>query len=267
MQARRVLTINAPDWLTARPIAHRGLHCKALGLIENTLAAAAAAVAKGYAIECDIQRSSDGEAMVFHDFTLERLMLAEGRLDALTAREIEALRFKDCDQSIASLSAFLAAVDGKMPVFIEIKSRFDSDLRVAERAVAIVGGYGGPVCLKSFDPMVLAFIRAQKIAPATGLVAQAFYSKQEWPDLSPEQREDLAVLRDFSSVRPDFLSWRLDDLPHAVPQLCRDAIGMPVLTWTARSANDHERAKRWADQIIFEGFEPCANGVSLSAET
>ena len=63
----------APDWLTARPIAHRGLHDRAASRPENTLAAARAAVAGGFAIECDVQLSADGEAMVFHDAALGRL--------------------------------------------------------------------------------------------------------------------------------------------------------------------------------------------------
>ncbi|MEJ0092544.1 MAG: glycerophosphodiester phosphodiesterase family protein [Methylocella sp.] len=256
MRGQNVREINAPDWLTARPIAHRGLHCKARGLVENTIAAAAAAMAKGYAIECDIQRSSDGEAMVFHDFTLERLMLAEGRLDAYSAQEISGLRFRDCDQSIAPLADFLAAINGRVPLIVEIKSRFDGDLRLADRAIAIVAEYDGPVCLKSFDPEILAFIRAQKIACPLGLVAEARYAEKEWPELSPERRTALADLRDFSRVRPDFLSWHIGDLPHAVPELCRSGMGMPVITWTVRSASDRERANLWIDQIIFEGFEP-----------
>ena len=247
--------INAPDWLTARPIAHRGLHSKALGLIENTIAAAAAAIAKNYAIECDIQRSKDGEAMVFHDFTLERLLRAEGRLDDFSAREIAGFAFKECDQSVATLPAFLAAIGGKVPLVVEIKSRFDGDLRLADRAIAVVAEHGGPLCLKSFDPLILAHIRAVGVACPLGLVAQAHYDEDEWPELTLEQRIAMTDLRDYPRTRPDFLSWRVGDLPHAVPQLCRSGIGMPVVTWTVRSQSDLARGKTWADQVIFEGFE------------
>ena len=52
--------MNAPDWLTARPIAHRGLHDRSRGIIENSRSAFEAAVAQGYGIECDVQLSSDG---------------------------------------------------------------------------------------------------------------------------------------------------------------------------------------------------------------
>ena len=60
--------INAPDWLTARPIAHRGLHdCGAGRAVENSVSAARAAIAQAFAIECDVQLSKDGEAIVFHE--------------------------------------------------------------------------------------------------------------------------------------------------------------------------------------------------------
>ncbi len=47
------------DWLTARPIAHRGLH-DASGPVENTPGAFSAAIAGNYGIECDLQISADG---------------------------------------------------------------------------------------------------------------------------------------------------------------------------------------------------------------
>jgi glycerophosphoryl diester phosphodiesterase len=57
------------DWLTTRPIAHRGLHDLTNDniQIENTAGAARAAIAAGYGLEVDVQVSADGEAMVYHD--------------------------------------------------------------------------------------------------------------------------------------------------------------------------------------------------------
>ncbi|HEX3496313.1 MAG TPA: glycerophosphodiester phosphodiesterase family protein [Methylocella sp.] len=250
-------TINAPDWLTARPIAHRGLHSKQSGLVENTPAAAAAAIAKKYAIECDIQRTKDGEAVVFHDFTLDRLMRAEGRVDSFRADDLGQLSYKDCDQKIVSLADFLIRISGRTPVIVEIKSRYDGDMSLADRAMAAVAAYAGPACLKSFDPAVLVHLRSAGAACPLGLVAQARYeSGEEWAGLPQDRRASFADLRDFPRARPDFLSWNQSDLPHAVPTLCREGIGMPVMTWTVRSREALVRGRLWADQIIFEGFEP-----------
>ena len=69
----RLLT-RAPDparvaWIGQWTYAHRGLHKP--GVPENSLAAFAGAIAAGYGIECDIQRSRDGEAMLLHQAVLQ----------------------------------------------------------------------------------------------------------------------------------------------------------------------------------------------------
>src|ERR1700680_2922418 len=87
--------VRAPDWLTARPIAHRGLHDRARGIIENMPGAAAAAIDGNFGIECDIQLTADGEAMVHHDDALGRLTEGAGALRNMTAEELKAVRFKD----------------------------------------------------------------------------------------------------------------------------------------------------------------------------
>src|SRR5262249_10027679 len=86
--------VKAPHWLIERPIAHRGLHDEAKGIIENTLAAAEAAIKNGFAIECDVQLSSDGETFVFHDRTLERLTNSSGALSVKTSAEIAKIQIK-----------------------------------------------------------------------------------------------------------------------------------------------------------------------------
>ena len=248
--------LNAPDWLTARPIAHRGLHSGQNGIIENTKAAAIAAIDHNYAIECDVQITRDGEAVVFHDFTLDRLLNAKGRVDDLTAAELGRFSFEKGDQKILTLAAFLQAIGGRAAVIIEIKSRYDGDLRLAERAFQIADTCSGPVSLKSFDPEVLVHLRRRNAACPLGLVAQAQYQDAEFVGLTPARRAGLSALSDFPQAQPDFLSWNLGDLPHAVPMLCRAGIGMPVLTWTVRSPKEAAFGRRHCDQIIFEGFAP-----------
>ncbi len=151
--------LNAPAWLTERPIAHRGLHDAQQGVIENTLGAAEAAIAAGYAIECDVQISRDGEAFVFHDETLDRLTDADGALCDKSAAEIKQARIKGSGEQPPTFSALLAAVAGRTPVICELKSRFDGDWRVADRIAPLAAGYDGPLAFKSFDPDVIAYLR------------------------------------------------------------------------------------------------------------
>src|SRR5881394_3875341 len=148
------------DWLTARPIAHRGLHDAAAGVIENTASAFAAAVAGGYGIETDLQISSDGEAMVHHDFALGRLTLGSRLLAAMTAAGLKEVPFKATADRIMTLGELCDFVAGRTPLVIELKSRFDGDRRLAARTAEVLRGYAGPVAVMSFDPGLVQALRA-----------------------------------------------------------------------------------------------------------
>ena len=122
--------MRAPDWLTARPVAHRGLHDRARGIIENMPAAAQAAIDGNFGIECDIQLTADGEAMVHHDDALGRLTEGTGALLGMTAGELKAVRFKDTSERMMSLGDLCALVEGRVPIVIEVKSHFDGDRKL-----------------------------------------------------------------------------------------------------------------------------------------
>ena len=247
----------APAWLTARPIAHRGLHDKGAGRVENTISAAAAAIARGCAIECDVQLSADHEAMVFHDVTLERLTAESGPVSLRSAQALQMIAVGNTADRIPSLPAFLDTIAARVPLICEIKSGFDGDMRLAERTLDVVKAYAGPIALKSFDPAVIRHLRG--LAPAglpLGIVAEARYADPEWDALSPELKRDLAALAHFSETQPDFLSFWVEDLPHAAATLMRTGLGRPVMSWTVRTSEQRARAARWADQMVFEGFVP-----------
>src|ERR1044071_8522100 len=133
------------DWLTARPIAHRGLHDASSGIIENTPSAFRAAVAGGYGIECDLQISADGEAMVHHDDALGRLTEGAGRLDAMTVEALQCVAFKSTADRMLTLGQLCDLVAGRSTLVIELKGRLPGDTRLAARTAAVLAGYGGPV--------------------------------------------------------------------------------------------------------------------------
>jgi glycerophosphoryl diester phosphodiesterase len=249
------------DFLRARPIAHRGLHDAAAGVIENSLGAARAVIRGGYAIECDVQLSRDGEALVFHDDDLLRLTGKEGRLRDFPAAALIAAPLLGSAETIPTLADFLAAIGGAVPLIIELKSDFNGDIALARRVAQLVAGYAGPVVIESFDPEPMIFLRNNRTAfgldaVPLGLVAMARYEAVDWPTLAPQRRRELEALTDFARAKPEFLSWNVADLPHATPLLCRDGLGLPVTVWTVRSAEQALEARRWADQIVFEGFAP-----------
>jgi glycerophosphoryl diester phosphodiesterase len=243
------------DWLIARPVAHRGLHDAKAGVIENTPSAFAAAVAANYAIECDLQVSADGEAMVHHDDALGRLTDGDGRLDAITSAELKRVAFKATADRMITLAELCDLVGGRVTLVIELKSGRAGDERLTARAAAVLSAYAGPCALMSFDPAQIAPLRAIAPRMTRGIVAESWSRKKGAPhDASPGRA--LAYLRDLAGARPQFIAYSVKDLPAALPLAARRLGGLPLLTWTVRSAEDRARAERYADQMIFEGFRP-----------
>jgi glycerophosphoryl diester phosphodiesterase len=248
--------VRAPNWLTARPVAHRGLHDFARGIIENMPAAALAAISGNFSIECDIQLAADGEAMVHHDDTLGRLTAGSGALLGMTAAELKAIRFKDTPERMMSLGDLCALVDGRVPLVIEVKSHFDGDRKLVSRMAEVLTGYKGPAVGMSFDPdQVLALRERMPILPR-GIIAQRNYDDDYWSKLSPEQRRGMLHLRHAWRTRPHFVAFWVEELPAPAPWIARNLFGLPLLTWTVRTPEQRERAAHYADQIVFEGFRP-----------
>jgi glycerophosphoryl diester phosphodiesterase len=244
------------DWLVARPVAHRGLHDFAAGVIENTPSAFAAAVAGNYAIECDLQLSADGEAMVFHDDTLERLTQGSGRVDALPAAALKRVAFRATSDHMITLGELCELVAGRVTLVIEVKSHFDGDRRLIRRAADVLASYRGPVALMSFDPGPMAALRALAPKLTRGIVAERRYSHHEWDHLSVRAKRALSYFTHALQTRPQFVAYSVKDLPSALSMAARRMFKLPLLTWTVRTPEDRDRAARHADQIIFEGFRP-----------
>jgi glycerophosphoryl diester phosphodiesterase len=248
--------MSGPDWLTAQPIAHRGLHDASAGVIENTAAAFSAAMAAGYGMETDLQISADGEAMVHHDDALGRLTEGSGFLADLSAAEIKATRFKAGSERILTLGELCDLVAGRVTLLLELKSRFDGDARLAKRIVDVLAGYAGPVAVMSFDPDLIEAVRHAAPGLRRGIVSERNYLHPEWNRLSRSHKRNLAWLMHAPRSRPQFIAYSVRDLPAAAPLLARMVFGLPLLTWTVRGADDRRLAARWADQIIFEGWRP-----------
>ena len=242
-----------PDWLTARPIAHRGLHDAANGVIENTASAFEAAIAHNYAIETDLQLSADGEAMVHHDDALGRLTDGEGRLDAMPAAKLKQVPFKATGDRMMALGDLCALVGGRATLVIELKSRFEGDVRLPRRTADVLQDYKGPVAVMSFDPGQITALRDFAPSLLRGLVAsRSTPTREGHPSTGTAARFVLQAL----AARLQFLAYRVQDLPAPVPSFARNVLGLPLLTWTVRTSDDQRRAAQHADQIIFEGFRP-----------
>jgi glycerophosphoryl diester phosphodiesterase len=246
--------MSALAWLIARPVAHRGLHDAAAGIIENTPSAFTAACAANYAIECDLEISADGEAMVHHDDVLGRLTDGSGRLDAMTAADLKRVPFRTTSDRMITIGDLCDLVAGRVTLVIELKSRFDNDRRLVKRTAAVLSAYGGAAAVMSFDPAQMTALR--EIAPTLtrGIVAES-YRHRDGGRASGAGRA-LSYFRNAVQARPQFLAYSVRDLPAAMPLAARKLLRLPLLTWTVRTEADRARATRFADQMIFEGFRP-----------
>lgn len=248
--------MTAPHWLIARPIAHRGLHDRARGIIENTPSSVATAASAGYAIEVDLQLSADGEAMVYHDDALGRLTEGDGLVRARTAAALKQVPFRDTADRMMTLGDLCDIVAERVTMALELKSHFDGDGSLVDRVSTVLAGYRGPAAVMSFDPVLVRAARRTMPAVPRGIVAQDRYDEGEWASVPRDARRIMRHLRHAFTSQPDFIAYCVDDLPSPAPWIARRLFGRPLLTWTVRTDEQRRRAARWADQIIFEGFRP-----------
>jgi glycerophosphoryl diester phosphodiesterase len=243
-------------WLTARPIAHRGLHDAVSGVIENTAAAVRAAIAADYGIEVDLQVSGDGEAMVHHDDVLGRLTEGAGRLDSLTAAQLKRVPLRGSAESMMTLGDLCDLVGGRVIILVELKSRFDRDVRLPLRVAAVLDHYRGPAAVMSFDPGQLVLLRQKAPRLARGIVAAKYRPHPYWDLMPLWMRYGMGYLLTAVPARAQFVAYAVDDLPAFAPLLARHVFSLPLLTWAVRTEAQRRCAQRWADQMIFEGFRP-----------
>lgn len=244
----------------ARPIAHRGYHDADTGVIENTPTAIARAMDRNFAIEVDVQETADGEALVFHDYSLDRLAEGTGKVIDKTAAELKGVHMKTGADSLWFLDDLLATVAGRVPLVIEIKSlmRRDAQGDFVRHVTDKVAAYQGPACIKSFDPDMLSLAKARNPSVLRGIVADAAAPGQNYVRYSRTDRFILRHLLHAPRTRPHFISYCVNDLPMAGPSLMRRFFGIPLMSWTVRTLELRDIANRYADQIVFEGFDPDA---------
>lgn len=244
--------------ILARPVAHRGYHNASQGRIENTPSAVAAAMERGFGVEVDVQETADGQALVHHDYTLERLVEGTGSVISQHSSDLVKLHMKTGTDKLWLLQDLFDLVQGRIPLVIEIKSRIvpGAQADFVRNVVDQVARYSGPACIKSFDPDMLSVAKAHNPDVLRGIVADSARNKQDYARHSRMDRFILRHLLHVPRTRPHFISYCVNDLPAPGPSFWRKTLGLPMMTWTVRTPEQRERASRYADQMVFEGFDP-----------
>jgi glycerophosphoryl diester phosphodiesterase len=229
-------------WLTAQPFAHRGVH--GAHVVENCRAAFEAAVKLGHGIELDVQASRDGEAIVFHDYELERLTGEKGRVRERSAAELQTIALSGAGETIPTLGDIVRLVDSRVPMLIEVKAPTHRVGPLCASVLRAVRGYAGYMAVMSFNPEVGRWFWRNGRGISRGLVVTEAYRRRRVHG-GVERR--LALWR----ARPHFLAYDIASLPSSFAREQR-ARGLPVLTWTVRGPGQRETARSEADQIIYE---------------
>ncbi len=228
--------------------AHRGLHDT--GVPENSVAAFRAAIAAGLGIECDIRKSSDGRAVVFHDADMARLTGREGAMGTLSVGDLTATTLIGSAETIPTLRDTLDLVAGQVPLLLELKSDDRRPVDALCRAVRRdLDGYAGTAGVMSFDPRIPRWFADKEPEILRGLVV----TEQNARTALDAIKRRLSVFH----ARPDFLALDIRDLPSALAK-SQARKGRALFTWTVRTAAHLETA-------LQAGAVPIAEGPGVAA--
>ena len=227
---------SATDPLDPGPagFAHRGLH-KAPAIIENTLAAFAAALELGAGIECDVRLTADDRLVVFHDSDAARLAGTSMRIGASTLEQVGVLRIGG--HSVPTLEHLLDFVAGRGPILIEVKVDGPEFWRIGPALLKALKDYAGPVGVMSFDPRVGRWLKTNAPKVRRGLVV----------------RDRLSQFRRWVAMKladPQYLAVEIAALDQ--PWVAAARARMPVYSWTSRTREDGRRVREYADAAIWE---------------
>ena len=230
--------------------AHRGLHGG--GVAENSRSAFVAAVDAGYGIELDVRLSSDGEIVVFHDDTLDRVTGQSGFVKDKTAKELSEIKLLGTDDTIPTFREVLELVGGRVPLLVELKEDQGS-YGVTEAAVKMLSEYEGPYIIESFNPLALA--RVKKLAPEVlrGVLSHHFTLDKKYRGFKYFLLQNLCL---NCACRPDFIAFNHEHRKMLSLRLAR-LFGAPTLAWTVESERDDAEALKCGfDGIIFQYYAP-----------
>ncbi len=231
-------------WLKTPRIAHRGLFTPGSEREENTLAAIEAAVSSGYGIEIDVRITADDLIVVFHDETLDRMTDTTGHVGRFGLQLLRKHNVGASGKPMPTLPEALDVIDGKVPLFIEIKSSPTIDVQKTCAGVRhCFEGYRGPVAIMSFDPRILAWFKKYMPSYPRGWVI----GREALLSIKDRMLSKFAIWR----TKPDFLACDINLLPNSLTSSWTSR-GHPLLTWTVRTEEHEEIARMYADGMIFE---------------
>jgi len=230
--------------------AHRGLHSD--GKPENSIAAFEAAVQAGYGIELDVRLSKDGELVVFHDDTLDRMTGEVGRVDARTLAELKEIKLAGTEFVIPTFREVLDLVDGRVPLLVELKGE-DTNVSLCEKLAVLLRNYEGMYCLESFNPLLIGKMKKHLPNAFRGLLYTNVCKEKNKSSLL--NRLLTAMALNFLA-KPNFIAYH-QGYRNALPvRLTTRLWRAPKFVWTVRTEEELAAARQHGEHPIFEHVEP-----------
>ncbi len=251
--------IKRPDTSLFKKVyfAHRGLHDNTGDAPENSMAAFKKAVEAGLGMELDVQVTSDGVPVIFHDFKLERICGAEGKVVNHTYKELQAYTLCQSGERIPRLSDLLDMVDGRVPLIVEIKAE-TADVSCCAVIDGLLRAYHGAYCIESFNPLVLWWFRLNHGEVVRGQLSSNFRREGVYWNVLYFAMTHL--LFNFLT-KPDFIAYNHKFSEEPGRRICRHLYRHPAAAWTIRSEQELEALRGEYDVFIFDSFLPNRAGL------
>ena len=222
--------------------AHRGLW-SAEHAPENSLEAFLLAAEHGLGIEFDVRPSADGNPIIFHDMTLDRMTGKTGLVETRTAQELIRMPLNS-GGTLISLEQLLEVWPTSLPLLCELKIDGSTDAQEFAKTVSrLLSEASGPIAAMSFSEEAVSALsdtltRGQLIAPSGMMEAEAF----------------AASIARYEASHADYLACHFTDASHALVQSARTS--RPAVIWTVTEAELCQNLSHLVDSQIFEGFDP-----------
>ena len=247
-RSRRDRIMNYSDTV----FAHRGYHNNRNSIPENSMSAFEAAITNNFPIELDVHHTSDQKVVVFHDDTLKRICGVDGIIEDMTFDELEHLSLLNTDSKIPLFEDVLKLINGRVLLLIELKLP-RNDISICVTVYNLLINYSGDYMIQSFNSMGLYWFK--KNAPEV-LRGQLSSNLTKHNSAEPYiLRLMVRFLLTNIFCKPDFISYKLDDVNNYSLYLNQFFYKIPVAVWTIRSKEAFQYSKEHFDMVIFERFD------------
>lgn len=236
------------SWIATQPIAHRGLFTDKIP--ENSISAFKNAVKNKLPIELDVTCLVDGVPVIFHDEKLARMTGKDGFISNCSYADISKLTLLGTKEKIPTLKEALDAIDGKVPVLIEIKNY--SKVGAVEKSIwKVLQNYKGEYAVESFNPYTLEWFKKNAPKVKRGQLASFFKNKE----IAGIKRFSLKrMLLNKKISEPNFIVYSAEDMPNKYVKKYYGV--MPVLAYTIKNEDEEIRMRDYCDNFIFDSYTP-----------